>query len=214
MLEVLSAVERDNRITQRSLSRELGIALGLANAYLKRCAKKGLIKIRQVPLNRYAYYLTPKGFAEKSRLTAEYLAVSFNFFRDAREQCSEIFSYCESRGLGVVALAGAGDVAEIAVRSAGNSDIDVVCVIDGALDSRRCAGKPVVADLKAAGEELKAQVEELKQPLEDIKRDVKSANPRDVDWTGPKPVSGPTPEDAMADLEEIERNLDPDEEEE
>jgi len=71
-----------------------------------------------------------------------------------------------------------------------------------------------VADLKAAGEELKAQVEELKQPLEDIKRDVKSAHPRGVDWTGPKPVSGPTPEDAMADLEEIERNLDPDEEEE
>ncbi len=69
-----------------------------------------------------------------------------------------------------------------------------------------------VADLKAAGEELKAQVEELKQPLEDIKRDVKSADSRDVDWTGPKPVSGPTPEDAMADLEEIERSSDPDEE--
>ena len=72
-----------------------------------------------------------------------------------------------------------------------------------------------VADLKAIGKELKAPLEkELKQPLEDIKRDVKSANPPDVDWTGPKPVSGPTPEDAMADLEEIERNLDPDEEEE
>ncbi len=86
MLEVLSAVERDSRITQRSLSHDLGIALGLANAYLKRCTKKGLIKIRQVPLNRYAYYLTPKGFAKKSRLTAEYLAVSFNFFRDRSER--------------------------------------------------------------------------------------------------------------------------------
>ena len=69
-----------------------------------------------------------------------------------------------------------------------------------------------VADLKAAGQELKAQVEELKQPLEDIKRDVKSADSHDVDWTGPKPVSGPTPEDAMADLEEIERSSDPEEE--
>ncbi len=70
------------------------------------------------------------------------------------------------------------------------------------------------ADLKAVGKELKAPLDELKQPLEDIKRDVKSAHPRGVDWTGPKPVSGPTPEDAMADLEEIERNSDPDEEEE
>jgi Tat protein translocase TatB subunit len=70
-----------------------------------------------------------------------------------------------------------------------------------------------VADLKAVGEELKAPLEELKQPLEDIQRDVKSADPR-FDWKGPKPVSGPTPEDAMADLEEIERASDPGGEEE
>jgi sec-independent protein translocase protein TatB len=69
-----------------------------------------------------------------------------------------------------------------------------------------------VADLKAVGEELKAPLEELKQPLKDIQRDVKSADPRGLDWTGPKPVSGPTPEDAMADLEELESAPDPDEE--
>ncbi len=69
-----------------------------------------------------------------------------------------------------------------------------------------------VADLKAVGEELKAPLDELKQPLKDIQRDVKSADPRGLDWTGPKPVSGPTPEDAMADLEELERTPDPDEE--
>jgi len=69
-----------------------------------------------------------------------------------------------------------------------------------------------VADLKAVGEELKAPLDELKQPLKDIQRDVKSADPRGLDWTGPKPVSGPTPEDAMADLEELERAPDPDEE--
>jgi len=28
------------------------------------------MKIKQAPANRYVYYLTPKGFAEKSRLTA------------------------------------------------------------------------------------------------------------------------------------------------
>ncbi len=69
-----------------------------------------------------------------------------------------------------------------------------------------------VADLKAVGEELKAPLDELKQPLKDIQRDVKSADPRGLDWTGPKPLSGPTPEDAMADLEELERTSDPDEE--
>jgi DNA-binding MarR family transcriptional regulator len=91
MLGLLSAVERDSAVTQRHLARELGIALGLANAYLRRCANKGLIKMRQAPLNRYAYYLTPRVFAEKSRLTAEYLALSLDFFCRARRESDGAF---------------------------------------------------------------------------------------------------------------------------
>ena len=71
LLGVLSAVEHDSNVTQRNMSSQLGIALGLANAVLKRCVRKGLIKISTAPLNRYAYYLTPTGFSEKARLTAE-----------------------------------------------------------------------------------------------------------------------------------------------
>ena len=152
MLDVLSAVERDSSITQRSLSRELGIALGLANAYLKRCARKGLIKIRQAPLNRYAYYLTPKGFAEKGRLTAEYLSLSFNFFRDARDQCEALIQDCAANGFHTLTLAGDGDLAEIAVLSASGADIEVVCVIDSLSERRECAGRPLVSSFKKAQE--------------------------------------------------------------
>jgi ribosomal protein S25 len=63
VLGVLDAVERNQHITQRVVANELGIALGLANAYLKRCVRKGLVKISEVPRRRYAYYLTPQGFA-------------------------------------------------------------------------------------------------------------------------------------------------------
>ena len=55
-LNVLSAVDADSKVTQRSLSAELGIALGLTNSYLRKCIDKGLIKIKQVPANRYSYY--------------------------------------------------------------------------------------------------------------------------------------------------------------
>jgi DNA-binding MarR family transcriptional regulator len=74
VLGVLTAIDRDSNTSQRTISRELDVALGLANAYLKRCVRKGLIKIKQVPRRRFAYYLTPQGFAEKTRLTAEYLS--------------------------------------------------------------------------------------------------------------------------------------------
>lgn len=150
VLGLLTSIERNSAITQRKLAGDLGIALGLANSYLRRCVRKGLIKIGQVPLNRYAYYLTPQGFAEKSRLTAEYLTVSFNFFRRARSDCAELLQECAARGWTRVALCGAGDLAEVAVLSAGESEIEVVCVIDPARAGGRCVSVPIVGDLTAA----------------------------------------------------------------
>jgi DNA-binding MarR family transcriptional regulator len=150
ILGLLTSVERDSGITQRKLARDLGIALGLANAYLRRCVRKGLVKMSQVPLNRYAYYLTPQGFAEKSRLTAEYLSASFDFFRRARSECTLLLGECANRGWRKIALYGAGDLAEIVVLSAPETGIEVVCVIDPSHTGHWCAGLAVVADLVAA----------------------------------------------------------------
>jgi len=81
-LEVLEKIEKHNNLTQRHLADSLGVALGLANSYMKRCVRKGLIKVHQAPANRFLYYLTPKGFAEKSRLTAKYLSTSVDISVD------------------------------------------------------------------------------------------------------------------------------------
>jgi DNA-binding MarR family transcriptional regulator len=150
VLGLLTSIERDSAVTQRKLAGDLGIALGLANAYLRRCVRKGLVKMRQVPFNRYAYYLTPQGFAEKSRLTAEYLSVSLDFFRRARGDCADLLRDCTAQKWRRVALYGAGDLAEIAILSAGESTIEIICVVDAELAGRRCAGLAVVADLAAA----------------------------------------------------------------
>src|SRR5499433_4529760 len=97
MLGLLDAVEQNRPQSQRLLASELGIALGLVNAYLKRCIKKGLVKVRSAPARRYAYYLTPQGFAEKSRLTVEYLSYSFGFFRQAKADCVRAFALAKER---------------------------------------------------------------------------------------------------------------------
>ena len=150
VLGMLTSIEHNSAITQRKLASDLGIALGLANAYLRRCARKGLVKVSQVPLNRYAYYLTPQGVAEKSRLTVEYLAASFDFFRNARRDCAALFAYYSAAGWRRAALYGAGDLAEIAVLSAGETAIEVIAVIDAAEAGRRCAGLPIIATLAEA----------------------------------------------------------------
>src|ERR1700741_5553305 len=105
VLGLLSSVESDGARSQRHIAAELGIALGLVNAYLKRCIKKGLVKVSDAPARRYASYLTPQGFAEKSRLTVQYLSDSFSFFRQARTDCAEVFATACARGFGRVVVA-------------------------------------------------------------------------------------------------------------
>ena len=150
-LGLLNVVHDDSAASQRTMAGNLGIALGLANAYLKRCVKKGLIKVRQAPANRYAYYLTPQGFAEKSRLTAEFLSQSFNLFRLARTEGTEILGHCQTRGWNRVALYGLGDLTEIFTLSARDFPIEFVAVINGETRTTEFAGLPVVADLSGLG---------------------------------------------------------------
>ena len=125
-LELLDAIERRSDLSQRHLARQLGVALGLANSYLKRCAKKGLVKIREAPANRYFYYLTPKGFAEKARLTAQFLSTSLTFYRQAAESCTEIYSVCSGCQWRRVLLCGVSDLAEIAFVRSLESDVSIV----------------------------------------------------------------------------------------
>ena len=146
---MLDVIETRDRVTQRGLSGELGIALGLTNLYLKRCINKGLIKVRKAPARRYAYYLTARGFAEKARLTAKYLARSLSYFRVAREDCSELLAACQARGLTQVVLVGAGDLCEIATLAALDSGIQVVAVLDPATNRQQVAGVRVIRDLAA-----------------------------------------------------------------
>jgi DNA-binding MarR family transcriptional regulator len=128
-LDLLNAVSENPSVTQRSLSLDLGIALGLANAYLKRCVKKGYIKISQIQPNRCAYYLTPKGFAEKSRLTARYLSQSFLLFREARNQYQTLLEDCEARGWRDIVMFGAGDLLEVTLICAQGCDINIMCTV-------------------------------------------------------------------------------------
>jgi hypothetical protein len=143
-LGLLTAIEADSAITQRLLSTELGIALGLANAYLKRCVRKGYVKIRQIRPNRCAYYLTPTGFAEKSRLTATYLQQSFLLFRLARIQYQDVLRTCEANNWRRVALFGSGDLAEIVRICA----IERLITIVGVVTDHAQEGLPCVRDLR------------------------------------------------------------------
>jgi hypothetical protein len=146
-LDFLTAVERGEVVTQMSLSKRIGVAVGLINALLKRSMNKGYVKARQAPYKRYAYYLTPKGFAEKSRLVAEYLESSLGFFRKARQQYTEIFQHAGRQGLKRVALVGSGELLEIALITALAEDVALVGIVDSGSNRDQRFGVRVVQSL-------------------------------------------------------------------
>jgi DNA-binding MarR family transcriptional regulator len=152
VLGLLESVERDGGMSQRRLAAELGIALGLVNAYLKRCVKKGLVKVTEAPARRYAYYLTPQGFAEKSRLTVEYLSYSFSFFRSARADCASVLESASGRGWTRIVLLGISDLAEISTICAMESGIKIVAVVDADATATTFIGLPVLTSLAALTE--------------------------------------------------------------
>jgi DNA-binding MarR family transcriptional regulator len=156
--DLLESIGRDGAQTQRHLAKELGVALGLVNAYLKRCVGKGLVKVQQAPARRYAYYLTPKGFAEKSRLTISYLAHSMNFFRMAKADCIALFEEARRRDFTQVALVGRSDLAEICIICGMESGIKVVAIVDASPGPDRFVGVPVVGSLEALDARIDAVV--------------------------------------------------------
>ena len=118
-LEILTAIGAGAPVTQRALAEQLGVALGLANLCLKRLAGKGFIKIVEFPKKpaarkRLRYVLTPKGMAEKSRLSYEYMAYSLHLFRRTRGHLRETMARFHEGGMKRFALCGVGEAAELA----------------------------------------------------------------------------------------------------
>ena len=145
--QLLCSVEENAGLSQRQLSGELGIALGSVNWYLKRCLNKGLIKISQAPLKRYAYYLTPKGMEEKGRLMAQYLKWSLDFFRLGREESAAILTRCAAQGHKEIILVGNSDLAEIFIMSAMDLPVTITAIYEAGQKSSKRLRVPIVGTL-------------------------------------------------------------------
>lgn len=150
-LALLDAIESRPTFTQRNLSTRVGVALGLINALIKRCVKKGLVKVQQAPAKRYAYYLTPRGFKEKSHLVSNYLKSSLKIFRLARLEYSEIFTQCQQAGWNDLAICGVSDLAEIAIISTLGTGVRIHAIIDPNHEKSEFHRLPVVKSLAEAG---------------------------------------------------------------
>jgi DNA-binding Lrp family transcriptional regulator len=141
-LKLLEAVEQDAHVTQRGLANQLGIALGLANIYLKRLMVKGYIKVSNVQPNRLSYLITPRGVAEKARLTYEFIDHSLHLYREVRQHLREVLQECAA-AQSKIAIYGRGEAAELAYLSLKESGLEPVAIFD-AEGGQTFLGMPVL----------------------------------------------------------------------
>ena len=151
-LEILTAIEEGLPLTQRALAERLGVALGLCNLYLKRLARKGYIKVVEFPRKpaarkRLRYLLTPRGLAEKTRLTYEHMAYSLDLYRRARRTLRQSLGGLAAGGAKRIALCGTGEAAEVAYLTLKELGLEPVGVFGA--DGSQFLGYPVraLADL-------------------------------------------------------------------
>ena len=143
-LQILNELSGNDSLTQRDLSSRLDIALGLVNSYIKNLISKGFITVKSIPPRRYAYFLTPKGFAEKTRLSYHLLQDYTRIYREARSGLKALFFELRAEGVKHVAFAGADEVAEIAYITLQEMDMELSGVVDEELAGRKFFGRDIM----------------------------------------------------------------------
>ncbi len=174
-LEILSTIAQGGPVTQRSLAQKLGIALGLTNLYLKRLAQKGFIKIVDFPRKpaareRLRYLLTPKGFAEKARLTYQYMDYSLQLYRQTRQALREALDPLARQGHRRIVLCGTGEAAELAYLTIRELGLDLTGVVDGGSPVQTFLGLPVRPLTELRPEELDVVIVATFAPADEIIR--------------------------------------------
>lgn len=74
---VMRLLQENPDLTQRELAEKLGVSVGGLNFCLKALMEKGLVKMQNFTTSKnkfgYVYVLTPRGIAEKAKLTTSFL---------------------------------------------------------------------------------------------------------------------------------------------
>jgi len=145
-LRVLAEIERDPQVSQRGIAERVGIALGLTNTILRRLVRKGLVTTRTLRANRLAYYLTPKGLADRTRLFVDYVRTTTNFFCIVRNVILEKLRFLhEQHDVRSVAIVEINELADAVYLAAKELGLEVAGAYDAARAGSRWLGIEVQA---------------------------------------------------------------------
>ena len=144
-LRLLEEIEQDPELSQRQLSRRMGVALGVGNLLLKNLAKKGYIKVTHLSWKRWIYVITPKGMTRKVNLTLSYIESFLGHYRRVKKILKENFDSLTLNKESKVAIVGTGELAELAYLALLDIGVDEIDMFGNENDKHIFLGMNVVS---------------------------------------------------------------------
>jgi len=143
-LRVLEEIDQNPELTQRQLSRRMGVALGVGNLLLKNLAKKGYIKVTHLSWKRWIYIITPKGMTRKVNLTLSYIESFLGHYRRVRKILKENLDSLTLNKESKVAIVGTEELAELAYLALLDIGVDEIHMFGNENDKNVFLGLDVV----------------------------------------------------------------------
>ena len=129
-LNLLQELEKNPKTSQRELSHKFGIALGVTNACLKRMARRGWIRITGLNHRQIAYNLTPRGIAEKTKLTFQLISWTVQHYSSLKRTIERTFLEMQNDGVRRVVFYGVSDEMEVAYITLQGVNLQLVGIVE------------------------------------------------------------------------------------
>ncbi len=124
--KIIDEIGKDLNTTQRKISRQIGLSLGMTNLVIKKLVAKGYVKVKGLDRRRVQYILTPRGFTEKVKKTHRYLLRSIETLKKVKEKIQDtVLEYYEKgeRNFTILGKGELADIVEISLRDMGKRDM-------------------------------------------------------------------------------------------
>src|SRR6056297_1704699 len=125
--DVLNILDKEDKPSQREIAKKTGFSLGLVNILIKKCAKKGLLKIERLNSRNIKYILTPEGIKEKTKKTISYVQRSYRAIQQMQNKVAELAKKYKNRTIYVL-KSDNDEVTELVENTLKTAGIDYILV--------------------------------------------------------------------------------------
>jgi len=129
-LLILSAIENNPHISQKSLAKEVGLTSSMVNNYIRELSKKEMLQIKGKTNRTMSYNLTPKGLRGKMSMLIAYTLETTSLYQDAKQEFSSRLQNIYEEGIHNAVLFGAGETAEILYNACKSLELEIIGVVD------------------------------------------------------------------------------------